>query len=215
MRLTTTIASKKADITLESPPHYIRPQLQKRPSIILSSETLLPIPTDPGDTIQVDSNSGTLVSQSPLHYHTIPTLHPCSFEAAKREGVYGWGPTSGPAGCKLLIFLLHTSPLAVKLLSLVHGPVKETRFWIDFDGKKIPAAPHKFYFNEDDYPLENVKIDGLARDREVLLALVPVSVHRRVPLWLYVVGGRGIIEHNVHLGYFQYDENGIKYQELC
>lgn len=201
-------ASKRTEFTPDSPPHYFSSQTQKRPSIILSSETLLPIPTGPGDTIQVDSNSGIPLSQSPVYHITIPTLHPCSSDAAKREGVYGWGPKSGPAGCKLLIFLHHTSPLAVKLLSLVHGPVKETRFWIDFDGKKIPAAPHKFYFNENDYAFENVNIDGLGRDREVLLALVPVSTRRRVPLWLYVVGERGMIEHNVHLGYFQYDDNG-------
>jgi hypothetical protein len=211
MHPTATFAPKREDFTPEYHPHHHAAQRQQRLSIVLSSETLLPILTDLGETIQLGSNSEI---RSSAQDHIIPPLRPCSLEAAKQEGVYGWGPTSGPAGCKLLIFLLHTSPLAVKLLSLVHGPVKETRFWIDFDGKKIPAAPHKFYFNEDDYTFEDVNIDGLGRDREVLLALVPASTRRRVPIWLYVVGERGIIEHNVHLGYFQYDDNGIKYREV-
>ena len=136
-------------------------------------------------------------------------MAPLQLESSKREGIYGWGPSSGPAGCKLFIFLRHTSPLAVKLLSIVHGPNTETRFWIDFDGKKVPAVPHKFYFNENEYPSEDVNIKGLGRDREILLALVPPSVRRRVPIWLYVVGDRGVVEHNVQLGYFQYDENSF------
>ena len=134
---------------------------------------------------------------------------PLQLESSKREGIYGWGPLSGPAGCKLFIFLRHTSPLAVKFLSIVHGPNAETRFWIDFDGKKVPAAPHKFYFNDNEYPSEDANIEGLGRDREILLALVPPSVRRRVPIWLHVVGDRGMVEHNVQLGSFQYDENGF------
>jgi len=173
---------------------------RRKPSspVILSSTTLLPIQADPG--------------RSDYHHsrdeNELAPLRLCQIDSSKRDGIYGWGPSSGPAGCKLFIFLRHTSPLAVKLLSIVHGPTTETRFWIDFDGKKVPAAPHKFYFNENEYPSEDVDIKSLGRDREILLALVPPSVRRRVPIWLYVVGDRGMVEHNVQLGYFQYDENG-------
>jgi hypothetical protein len=162
-----------------------RDQRRERSSpIILSSTTLLPIQAD---------------SAKPNYYHSTHEndLAPLQLESSKREGIYGWGPLSGPAGCKLFIFLRHTSPLAVKLLSVVHGPNVETRFWIDFDGKKVPAAPHKFYFNDTEYPSEDANIKGLGRDREILLALVPPSVRRRVPIWLYVVGDRGMVEHNV------------------
>ena len=172
----------------------------------MSSATLLPIP--------VELNHGhNRDTTPPLTNEEIPALQFCAFESASKEGVYGWGPSSGPAGCKLFIFLRHTSPLAVKLLSIVHAPSMETRFWIDFDGRKVPAAPHKFYFNEIDYPLNDVNITGLGRDREILLALVPASTRRRVPIWLYVVGDRGMVEHNVQLGYFHYDEKSIS--EIC
>ena len=125
--------------------------------------------------------------------------------------MYGWGPSTGPAGCKLVVYLRRTSPLAVKLLSVVHDPPRETRFWIDFGGKKVPAMPFKYYFNENDYTLEEINADGLGRDREILLALVPVSIRRRVPISLYVIGGRGIVEHNVEIGAFQYNDRSINY----
>lgn len=174
-----------------------RDQRRERSSpVILSSTTLLPIQADSGGSSYYDSTHEN-------------NLAPLRLESSKREGIYGWGPLSGPAGCKLFIFLRHTSQLAVKLLSVVHGPIAETRFWIDFDGKKVPAAPHKFYFNENEYPSEDVNIEGLGRDREILLALVPSSVRRQVPIRLYVVGDRGMVEHNVQLGYFQYDENSF------
>lgn len=165
--------------------------------MILSTSTLLPI-------------SGHLVGSNHGHKLTndnIPELQVCrTNDPAWIEGVYGWGPTLGPAGCKLYIFLRHTSPLAVTLLSVVQSPTVETRFWIDFGGDKVPAAPHKFYFNQDDYPLEEVNISDFGRDREIILALVPTSVRRQVSILLHVQT-RGNIEHNVHLGYFQYDDN--------
>ena len=91
----------------------------------------------------------------------------------------------------------------------------ETRFWIDFEGQKVPAVPHKFYFSENDYPLNDTSINGLGRDREILLALVPPSIRRQVPIWLYVVGDRGVVEHNIQLGHFQYDNNGNTSIVLC
>jgi hypothetical protein len=176
---------------------YTNGQEQKT-SLVLSTSTLLPI--DTGRSNRHADYSGSL---------DIPPLQICSNVHAKQIGVFGWGPSSGPAGCKLFVFLRHTSLLAVKLLSLLHTHDDvETRFWIDFDGTKVPAAPHKYYFHENEYLLEDVNADGLGRDREVLLALVPASVRRRVPVWLYVIGERGRHEHNVQLGYFDYDENG-------
>ena len=177
-------------------------------SLVLSTSTLLPIDTGRSSTHADYSNYvGSL---------DVPHLQICSNVHAKQIGVFGWGPSSGPAGCKLFIFLRHTSLLAVKLLSLLHTHDDvETRFWIDFDGTKVPAAPHKYYFHENEYQLEDVNAEGLGRDREVLLALVPASVRRRVPVWLYVVGERGRHEHNVQLGYFDYDENGKSLICVC
>ena len=139
----------------------------------------------------------------------MPPLQICSNVHAKQIGVFGWGPSFGPAGCKFLVFVRHTSLLVVKLLSLVQHPDDETRFWIDFDGTKVPAAPHKYYFHETENRLEEVNTEGLGRDREVLLALMPPFVRRRVSIWLSVVGGRGRQEYNVQLGYFEYDDNGV------
>lgn len=175
------------------------------PSLVLSTSTLLPIPVDTGRSQTQSGYSGHTASPD------IPPLQICANVHAKQIGVFGWGPSSGPAGCKLLVFIRHTSLLAVKLLSLLHSAEDvETRFWIDFDGTKVPAVPHKYYFHENEHALEEVNAEGLGRDREVLLALVPRSVRRRVPVWLYVVGDRGRQEHNVQLGYFEYDDNGKK-----
>jgi len=176
---------------------------EQTPPLVLSTSTLLPV--DPGRSNIHNQFSDFNVSPD------VPPLEICSNVRATQVGVFGWGPPSGPAGCKLFVFLRHTSLLAVKLLSLLntHEDV-ETRFWINFDGTKVPATPHKYYFHENEYPLENVNAEGLGRDREVLLALVPASVRQRVPIWLYVVGERGRQEHNVQLGYFEYDENGMR-----
>jgi len=176
------------------------------PPLVLSTSTLLPVQVDPRQPYTHTYNSEYTASPD------IPPFEMCSNIHAKQIGVFGWGPPSGPAGCKLLVFIHHTSLLAVKLLSLLHTRQDfETRFWIDFDGTKVPAAPHKYYFHENEYALEDVNAEGLGRDREVLLALVPASVRRRVPIWLYVVGDRGRQEHNVQLGYFEYDDGGMRY----
>lgn len=134
---------------------------------------------------------------------------PCASESGRQEGIHGWGPSAGPPGCKFLVYLRHTSPLAVKLLSLVYQQSRDIRFWIDFGGTNVPAMPFKFYFSESDHALADVDFDGLGRDREILLALVPRSIRRQVRVSLYVVGERGTVPYNIEFGSFQYNDQGV------
>jgi hypothetical protein len=101
-----------------------------------------------------------------------------------------------------IVHLRYTSTLAVKIFPRQH------RFWIDFGGNKIGAHPHQYYFDDKTWA-EDVNFNGLGRNRDVLIALVPrAGENTRVPVWLHVTGPTGKIAHNLRLGYFYYDDLG-------
>ena len=141
----------------------------------------------------------------------IPPLDKCVHRTAYEKGVFGWGPPSGPEWCKFIIFLRHTSPLAVNFLSIFQDPYAGNRFFIDFGLTRVPAFPHKFFFKQSEYPFDTVNVEGLGRDREVLVSLVPNQEEpekRTVPIWLNVIGDSGRVLHSLQLGHFEYDQKG-------
>jgi len=163
-----------------------QPRFQRWNTVVLSSSTLEPI------------------SQRSLHLahlsvpQEIPSLPRITLEPASSAGVYGWGPPSGPIGCKFFVLLKHVSQLGLAVLDSQHSKL---RFSINFGGKKVPCVSHKFYF-------ANQRNTEFGEDREMLLALVPESTAREVVMFLYVETDRGVMKFNLPLGKFKYDDQG-------
>jgi hypothetical protein len=167
-------------------------------------------PSQPGPqrwrTIAPSSLTPEPIPQQSLHLaprsvaQKIPLLTPLTLEPTSTTGVYGWGPPSGPAGCKFFILLKHVSRLAVTFLGSRESQLA-VRFWIDFGGVKVPCVSHRFYF-------ENEPHSEFGVNREVLLALVPYSLRQEVDMSLYVDTNRGRMESNLPLGRFKYDDQG-------
>lgn len=164
-----------------------QPRSQRCSNVVLSSSTLEPIPQQSVHLAHLS------VAQE------IPSLTRLTLEPASGAGVYGWGPPSGPIGCKFFVFLKHVSQLAVAFLDSQHS--NSTSFWINFGGTKVPCVSHKFYFT-------NQRDSEFGEDREVLLALVPESTTREVDVFLYVETDRGVTKFNLPLGKFKYDDQG-------
>lgn len=163
---------------------------QPRVPIALSSATLEPIAHEAPQITPLASPND------------IPFLKQIDLEPARKEGVYGYTPPRGPPGCKFLIYIKHTSPLAVKILSSLNRS-GTTPFWIDFGVTKVPCVPHKFYLDSNHTNSE------WGRDREVLVGLVPeLEGRREVDVRLYVESERGGSEFNLQIGKFKLDETG-------
>ena len=96
-------------------------------------------------------------------------------------------------------------------LSACQCPYSGSRFFIDFGPTRVPAVPHKFFFKQSEYAFDTVNVEGLGRDREILVSLVPRQEERgksRVPIWLNVIGECGRILNCLQLGHFEYDQKG-------
>ena len=165
-------------------------RVQSRNNRILSSTNLEPIPQTP--------IPDAYITPQPIDpFESIPPLDQISLEPAKSKGVYAWSPHRGPRGCKLIIYLTHTSQLVKDIFSL--SPVI---YWLSFEGKLLPTARYQ-YTNQDLVDAHR----GFGPQRKILLALIPSFRKKRVNLSLYTQSADSVIT-KIPLGMFEYDESG-------
>jgi hypothetical protein len=168
-------------------------------SLVLSTSNLLPVPSSEHPLL-------------PTSFALVPPLDKALHGAAAERGVFGWGPPSGPEWCKFIVFLRRTSTLGAQFLGALQSPLTDCRFFLVFGEMRVPAYPHKFFFEQCKYLFDTVNVDGLGRDREVLLTLVPRRKEfgeRRVAVALHVCGQNGKAMHNLQLGHFEYDQRSL------
>lgn len=154
------------------------------------AEPLETIPTIPHDSLETTS---PILENQPLQ--PLP-----KDRAAAAKGVMNFSPPRGPMGCKLIIFLKHTSMLAAKAITFHNAQAKQSQlpiFWVEFDDKLEVAEPH----------LRRFEKEGKVIEREVLVCLVPARDKKRVPVRLFVERGKSGCD-TFKMGWFEYDDSG-------
>jgi len=120
---------------------------------------------------------------------------PSTFPAYS-PGIYNFSPHRGPAGCKLLIYLRHTSILSAKLLNSLQ--TCHPCFWVDFNSQRFPAVPHVY----------RVHVDNSWVEWETLSCLVPARRADSVRVRLFIDNEYGGTQNEVEMGIFEYDDTG-------